>query len=70
MISKKSGSVRHNITWAPNTMLSSRKNYRSNSKKNSEQKNPSGHGQESYERINELRGIVVDNKGKIQYNSA
>ena len=31
---------------------------------------PSGHGQESYKRISQLRGIAVDNKNKIQYNSA
>ena len=31
---------------------------------------PSGHGQESYKRISQLSGIAVDNKDKIQYNSA
>ena len=31
---------------------------------------PSGHGQEFYKRISQLRGIAVDNKNKIQYNSA
>ena len=31
---------------------------------------PSGHGQESYKRISQLSGIAVDNKNKIQYNSA
>ena len=30
----------------------------------------SGHGQESYKRIRQLSGIAVDNKNKIQYNSA
>ena len=30
----------------------------------------SGHGQGSYKRISQLRGIAVDNKNKIQYNSA
>ena len=30
----------------------------------------SGHGQESYKRISQLSGIAVDNKDKIQYNSA
>ena len=32
--------------------------------------NPSGHGQGSYKRISQLRGIAVDNKNKIKYNSA
>ena len=32
--------------------------------------NPSGHGQGSYKRISQLRGIAVDDKNKIQYNSA
>ena len=31
---------------------------------------PSGHGQESYNRISQLSGIAVDNKDKIHYNSA
>ena len=31
---------------------------------------PSGHGQEFYKRINQLSVIAVDNKDKIQYNSA
>ena len=31
---------------------------------------PSGHGQESYKRINQLSGIAADNKNKIQYNLA
>ena len=31
---------------------------------------PSSHGQESYKRISQLSGIAVDNKDKIQYNSA
>ena len=30
----------------------------------------SGHGQGSYKRINQLRVIAVDNKNKVQYNSA
>ena len=30
---------------------------------------PSSHGQESYKIISQLRGIAVDNKNKIQYNS-
>ena len=67
MIFKKSVSVMHNTTWAPNTMLSSRKDYRANSKKTSAQ---NGHDQESYKRRNQLSGIAVENKNKIQYNSA
>ena len=31
---------------------------------------PSGHGQESCKRISQLSGTAVDNKNKIQYNSA
>ena len=31
---------------------------------------PYGHGQGSYKRISQLRGIAADNKNKIQYNSA
>ena len=31
---------------------------------------PSGHDQESYKRISQLSDIVVENKNKIQYNSA
>ena len=67
----------HSTTWAPNTMWSSRKNYRVNSKKTSEQKDGKtfysydpGHGQESYKRISQLNDIAVENKNKIRYNSA
>ena len=38
MIFKKSASVMHNTTWALNTKLSSKKNYRANSKKTSKEK--------------------------------
>ena len=31
---------------------------------------PSSHGQESYKRISQMSDIAVDNKDKIQYNSA
>ena len=31
---------------------------------------PSGHGQGTYKKISQLRGFAVDNKNKIQYNSA
>ena len=30
----------------------------------------SGHGQGSYKRISQLRDIAVDNKNKMEYNSA
>ena len=67
----------HNTTWAPNTMLSCKKNWRANSKETSERRmdrpylyDPSGHGQGSYKRISQLRGIAVVNKNKIQYISA
>ena len=58
-------------SWVPE------KNLRANSMKTSEQKDrqtlfiwPLSHGQESYKRISQLSGIAVDNKNKIQYNSA
>ena len=68
----------HNTTWAPNTMLSSRK------KKTKEAipwklldrmdkpylQDPSGHSQGSNKRISQLRGIAVDNQNKTQYNLA
>ena len=52
----------HNTTWAPNTMLSSRKM----SKKVSDRRmdkpysyDPSGHGRGFNKRISQLRGIAV-----------
>ena len=57
-------------------MLSSRKNERANSSKNSRQKDkhyskdPSGQGGGSYKRTSQLRGIAVDKKNKIQFTSA
>ena len=65
-----------NTTWAYNTMVSSKKNWRVNSKKTYEQKDeqtlfiwPSGHDQDSYKTISQLSSIAVDNKNKMQYNS-
>ena len=78
MILKKSGSVIHNTTWAPNSMLISRiKTIEPIRRKllNRRMNRPYsydhfGHGQESYKRISQLTGIAVDNKNKIQYNLA
>ena len=69
----------HNTTWAPNTMLSSRKKLKSQFEENFQTEGwtdlihmyyPSGHGHGSYKRISQLRGFAVDNKKKIQHNSA
>ena len=66
-----------NTTWAPNTMLSSRKNLRENFKNTFGQKDrqtlftgPLSYGLDPNKRISQLRGIAVDNKNKIQYNLA
>ena len=75
-LSKKPASVIFNTTWASNTMVSSKKNWRVISKKTYEQKDeqtlfiwPSGHDQDSYKTISQVSSIAVDNKNKMQYNS-
>ena len=66
----------HKTTWAPNTMLSSRKEPIPRKLPNRRTGRPysyirpSGHGQGSYKKIRQLRGVAVYNKNKIQYNSA
>ena len=68
IIFKKSGSVMHNTTWALNTKLSSKKK----TKEPIPRKLPKRRTDRpySYDPSGQLRGIAVDNKNKIQYNSA
>ena len=67
----------HNTAWAPNTMF--QKRLKNQFEENFPTKgrtdlihiyNPSGHGQGSHKRISQLKGFVVDDKNKIQNNSA
>ena len=60
----------HNTTWAPDTMLRIPRKLLNRRTDRPYLYYPSGHGQGSYKRISQLRGIAVDNKNKIQYNSA
>ena len=75
---KKYGLVMHNNTRAPNTMLSSRKKMKEpisiklldRRTDRPYSQDPSGQYQESNKRINQSRDIALENKNKMQYNSA